>query len=347
MKRLLLLFGSLLLLLNAQAQRSGYYFSEFNRTITDTSDRAFLLRMENRVWHAADSGVINAYDNPAFDIEFRVRMTRSLWHSCIGDSFPPYSGTGEFRMILRENRKADTISVMAMNPYVHLIVEDPNNPTTYIPSKRLLATFPLGDYPKVMSAGETERTKRICRDQLAAILGGKVNGDTIVRVVRFINDSNEYLPQADYRHLAKQGEDELLSGQINAYRNSSLDKKLTKRQIEESFVYWDSTAAVEDPNNPATFILVPLRYNEDPVSFVLLEKWIPCPASSALNSYMPAPFMNYTRVVSAYGILLSSGKIIWLQPEQLEQQLAKDQFDFTPYQECFRAERYLTLRMQP
>jgi gliding motility associated protien GldN len=55
----------------------------------------------------------------------------------------------------------------------------------------------------------------------------------------------------------------LLNGDINAFDNPAFDDefkvKMTKSQIEATFVQWDSTNQVEDPNNPGTFILAPIK----------------------------------------------------------------------------------------
>jgi gliding motility associated protien GldN len=57
--------------------------------------------------------------------------------------------------------------------------------------------------------------------------------------------------------------DELLLGKLRAYDNPAMDDefkvRMTKSQIEGIFVQWDSTNQVEDPNNPGTFILAPIK----------------------------------------------------------------------------------------
>lgn len=61
----------------------------------------------------------------------------------------------------------------------------------------------------------------------------------------------------------------LLDGTIHAYDNPAMDDefkvRMTKSQVEGTFVQWDSTTTCEDPNNPGTFI--------------------PCPTRTDLNSY--------------------------------------------------------------
>ena len=57
--------------------------------------------------------------------------------------------------------------------------------------------------------------------------------------------------------------DALMNGSINAFDNPALDDefkvRMTPSQITSTFVQWDSTNQVEDPNNPGTFILAPLK----------------------------------------------------------------------------------------
>ncbi|HTL83208.1 MAG TPA: gliding motility protein GldN [Bacteroidia bacterium] len=75
-----------------------------------------------------------------------------------------------------------------------------------------------------------------------------------------------YYPETrinDRRSLFDVLRDALEAGQINAFDNPAMDDefkvKMTKAQIEDIFVQWDSTNQVEDPNNPGTFILAPLK----------------------------------------------------------------------------------------
>lgn len=75
-----------------------------------------------------------------------------------------------------------------------------------------------------------------------------------------------YYPESrinDRRSLFDVLRDALEAGQINAFDNPAMDDefkvKMTKAQIEDLFVQWDSTNQVEDPNNPGTFILAPIK----------------------------------------------------------------------------------------
>jgi gliding motility associated protien GldN len=55
----------------------------------------------------------------------------------------------------------------------------------------------------------------------------------------------------------------LIAGEIFAFDNPAMDDefrvKMSKAAIEGTFVSWDSTNQTEDPNNPGTFILAPLK----------------------------------------------------------------------------------------
>jgi gliding motility associated protien GldN len=55
----------------------------------------------------------------------------------------------------------------------------------------------------------------------------------------------------------------LLEGEIFAFDNPAMDDefrvKMSKATIEGTFTSWDSTNQTEDPNNPGTFILAPLK----------------------------------------------------------------------------------------
>lgn len=75
-----------------------------------------------------------------------------------------------------------------------------------------------------------------------------------------------YYPETrinDRRSLFDVIKDALMAGEITAFDNPAMDDefkvRMTKAQIEALFVQWDSTNQVEDPNNPGTYILSPIK----------------------------------------------------------------------------------------
>src|SRR6185436_2790759 len=75
-----------------------------------------------------------------------------------------------------------------------------------------------------------------------------------------------YYPESrinDRRSLFDVIKDALMAGDIHAFDNPAMDDefkvKMSKVQIEGTFVQWDSTNQVEDPNNPGTYILAPIK----------------------------------------------------------------------------------------
>ncbi|CAN5907124.1 gliding motility protein GldN [soil metagenome] len=75
-----------------------------------------------------------------------------------------------------------------------------------------------------------------------------------------------YYPESrinDRRSLFDVIKDALIAGEITAFDNPAMDDefrvKMSKAAIEGTFVSWDSTNQTEDPNNPGTFILAPLK----------------------------------------------------------------------------------------
>ncbi len=75
-----------------------------------------------------------------------------------------------------------------------------------------------------------------------------------------------YYPETriqDRRSLFDVLKDALLVGAIHAFANPAFDDefkvRMSKVEIEELFVQWDSTNQVEDPNNPGTYIISPIK----------------------------------------------------------------------------------------
>ncbi len=84
----------------------------------------------------------------------------------------------------------------------------------------------------------------------------------------------------DRRSMFDVIKDALMTGEIHAFDNAALDDEfkvqMTKPQIEALFVQWDSTNQVEDPNNPGTFILAPIKTeltSIDVKSYWIKEDW--------------------------------------------------------------------------
>jgi gliding motility associated protien GldN len=75
-----------------------------------------------------------------------------------------------------------------------------------------------------------------------------------------------YYPETriqDRRSLFDVLKDALMAGSITAFDNPAMDDefkvRMSKTAIEGLFVQWDSTNQVEDPNNPGTYILAPIK----------------------------------------------------------------------------------------
>lgn len=168
--------------------------------------------------------------------------------------------------------------------------------------------------------------------------------DTLFRTVSFHDDSNQFLPQATYRHMAQLMKNGMLSGDLPAYKQCTVGEPMFKRQLEESFAYWDSTNAVEDPNRPGVFILAPIKVEEQAVGVVIYEKWTPtmCPEENIdkYPNYRPQPYLRYSREVMSYGLRLSSGAVLWTNPDQFDKLFQSPKFNRVPYEESFRAERF-------
>ena len=62
----------------------------------------------------------------------------------------------------------------------------------------------------------------------------------------------------------------ILAGKIKAYRNYP-DFQFTPKDFQNFLVQWDSTATVEDPNNPGVFIAAPIKTEITPESVMQLK----------------------------------------------------------------------------
>jgi hypothetical protein len=208
--------------------------------------------------------------------------------------------------------------------------------------------MPLSEYPVVISQKDLITGNAIYRRQIASLLRGNLSGDTICRILKFTRDSNEYLPQAPYGNLLGMIKNFTLSGELRAYTSKDLSIAMTKANLEANYVSWDSTNQVADPGNPGVFIIAPIKSEGQVKTFLICEKWIPLQSilPYGKENWMPKPYMGYGRTITAYGMVLSSNNTFWFAPDDLNKVLAAHKFNMTPYEECFRAERFKTLQIQ-
>jgi hypothetical protein len=358
---------------SAQSQTNTMLFSSIKRTVANKQDSLVLIHNEQKMWQAAKDGNVMMFDNPMMDCEFRVRMSKGQIDYCFKDSLPLKSGAPFYLMNLMENRNADTVYLMSFSPFLNDRFQeqiwvydsaqaskpDTNNESTTgfiaryghwemgawqngISVKYLM---PLSGYPKTLPAKEMSAADKIYRAQLASQLNGKLSGDTIYRITRFTKDSNEYLPQSPYANFLTFLKNGSLSGELHAYPDCNLSKPMWKMQIENTYSNWDSTNQVEDPNNPGVFILAPLKYEGQVKTLLLYEKWnyFPAPAPSF---YYASPYLGCRREVCAYGLLLTGGHVLWFSADEVNKLMEKSRYNFQPYEECFRAERFKALQVQ-
>jgi hypothetical protein len=357
------------------AQTSGFVYSSISRPVQNKQDSLLLIQNEQKMWKAASQGKVLMFDNPMMDCEFKVKMSKMAVEWCFKDSIPMKSGASQYMMNLMQNRNADTCYIMSFSPFLthrfqqRYWAEDsvqPAMPDTVTIGNRIAYKaghwetgpwqtgfsvkflMPLSEYPAVIPQKDLMNVNAIYRRQYASLLGGKLSGDTIYRTVRFTRDSNEYLPQAPYANLLLTLKAASLSGLLRPYKSNDLSSPMSKFYMETMYVSWDSTNQVEDPNNPGTFILAPLKTEGQVQSLLICEKWIPFQSMPTAGRYewVPKPHLSYRRVVTAYGLLITSGNIIWFSPADVNNVLAKWNFNMIPYEECFRAERFKTLQVQ-
>lgn len=90
-----------------------------------------------------------------------------------------------------------------------------------------------------------------------------------------------YYPESrinDRRSLFDVLKDALVAGEITAFDNmdDEFKVKMSKAAVEATFVSWDSSNQTEDPNNPGTFILAPLKNelgSNDVKAYWMKEDW--------------------------------------------------------------------------
>ncbi len=323
---------------------------------------------------------IEVYEGYSQGGEFRIRMTKAAVEWLFRDS-SGYIGTVPiFDMSLLWDRSAEICHVMSFSarrtfyhvetrykpappqpPVTHSLSDSSTTrivflstgiPYLYTDSTDIdTGTFvkiPLISYQIFLNKEENERRRQLIVDEVAKAMHGNVTkGDTIFRLVTFTIDSSDILPQAPITNLLEMFKNSLFSGSVHAQKDKTPGpgKWMTKMQLDNTFVGWDSTNAVADPNNPGTFILAPIKYEGQCKSLLIYEHWVPMQLRvSGTYGYPPQPWKSFHRQIISYGLKLSTGSVIWLDAEEADIYL-KENFNMIPYEETFRAERFRTMKI--
>jgi hypothetical protein len=354
MKRnLFVLILSLLLISEAVSQRAGNYWSNTHCPIRDKSDSAFLISTESKVWKAVVANPATfVYDGAKWGTVYQVRMSRFSIKLCLTDSVLERS-VSIFDLSLLWNREADLCHVMAFSPVLRYERRDFRYYNQTVTDSAAYVRVPLSSYYSYLAEDEIERHRGLVVKNLAESLHGVVTGgDTITRFVTFTVDSNEFLPQASIFHLLEHFQNGLFSGRLHGNRDKITDpgQWMSKSQIENTLVCWDSTNSVEDPNNKGTYILAPVKYEGQFKSLIIYEQWIPLSIRiEAIWQRLPQPWKSFRREVVSYGLKVVNGKnakVIWLDAKEVDIYL-KETFNMIPYEETFRAERFKTMKIFP
>jgi hypothetical protein len=348
MIRILFIFLTAFFSIHGYSQLRTWNWAVTPCLITDPRDSAFLVDTEKKMWIAErETNAFTIYEGFNGGWGYNVRVSKLSMELHFQDTMISklhFSNTAELSTLW--NIDADTFWLIGFQPMINVQRRNWNGGKL----KTCYVHIPLHTYKSVIEPAEMTRLKNLTLTSLSNVFRASRSGDTLFRIINFIDDSNRYLPQASFGHLGKTVKEGLLSGKLTGYADKERLKKLSKRELELSFVYWDSTKSVEDPNNPGYFILAPIKVDNQPLGIVVYESWMPALCAiekeRAFPFYRPQPYMYYTRGVRSYGVLLYSGKIIWIDPFQFNSYFQYPRFNMHPYEESFRAERFQTMNIE-
>lgn len=324
------------LLVHALAAQSSFInrWSDIQLTVDATSDARFLFETDAQLLHLAGQPVDKLKNSPlAFEsgVHFKILMTRAEAQVEDAHSLLKNYRSNFAELCLGWNTDADTLMVMSLSP----MPVCKEGGCWHSPE----AQFPLYNYTtSFISRNDSIRFHRLVVQQTARSLGAQVlKGDTLVRVVRLKYDGTEPLPQASLPYLLHVMKDISYYSHALPYRDSTFLKTYIRRELEETYIQWDSTVQVEDPYNPGVLILAPIKREIDPQVLIVAEKWIP--VGMCGRNFIGSP-VSYRREVGAIGMELEDGQRIWYKPSELKYELEQRNIRFSSYEELLRAQHY-------
>jgi len=357
MKRFHLFFLGLLSCFSVCGQSMQWNWSCLINRLSDT-DSAFLVQTESVIWKASadDSVKLRTFDGGRYAATFNIVASKYQTKSMFGDSLPVRNLTDRAELDLAWNHIADTCYILGYAPMLWY-----NHPQygRFGPITRdtsVCLRVPTSSYFPFLKEQEFQRRLQLQIDALAGHFGCTRTGDTLSRIIPFTEDSNEYLPQASYRVLLDKVKDGMLfwksspyrepPWEFNSYDDASCTIRLSRIQCERKVSTWDSTNKVADPNAPGIFISAPIKYEGQPLSFLVNEKWVPG-TQVVQEKYprIPEPSVIFHRVVVSYGIRFSNGNYVWFKADDIHRYLVMPLLDFSTYEQCFRAERFERMKI--
>ncbi len=276
--------------------------------------------------------LIVCYDNPYVDISFQTRMSVAQTKDAFSDKSYYKKRLPSYFLITAVSQQLDTFYLLSCSSLkkaqqqYHLI------PDSVCPQ----VLIPLAQYSNVLSPAKQSEANSIYRNLLATQLNGKLINDTILHSVRLTIDSNQYLPQADYRYLLNYILNSTQS-KMPVYANSKLQRQLTYTELGMKMM--DTIESVI----PGLSDVVTTAHEK---SLIINYKWIPIEYNDTLwqSQYtLPLPYCGYRCVIESMGLQMTSGNVIWFSNSDLELAMKNDGFDFSVYQECIRAELFKLL----
>lgn len=347
MKRAIFCLLGLLNFFCSDAQSTQWHWSCLVNRLSD-ADSTFLVQTEFIIWKASadDSVKFRTYEGGRHGATYSIGASKYTSKKMFGDSLPLKRLTDCAELDLAWNHTADTCYVLSYTP---MLWHDRPRYGSFGPITRDTIVFlrvPTASYFPFLKDQEYRRRMQLQIDVLAYHFGCLRIGDTLARIVPFTLDSNEYLPQASYRVLLSKMKDGMLGWKFGSYDDASCTVRLSRVQCEHKVTHWDSTNRVEYPNNPGTYFLAPIKFEAQPLSFLVHEKWIPgTQVEPEKYRRLPEPSAVYRRVVVAYGIRFSNDNYVWFKADDISKYLIMPLIDFSPYEQCFRAERFERMKI--
>lgn len=335
----------------SNAQSKSWYWSIRRCEIANPVDSAFLVNTEKQMWKASFAGAFPVYDGWGGGRGYNVKITLADAQSRFSDTtVAKLRFTNNWELASMWNWSADTFKLISFEPNFIRPINDAK--FQYSLNTFCHAHIPLFFYLPTLGNKVFDRLHYLTLNSLSGCMNGYLGVDTIYRMINFRNDSNAYLPQSNYKHLAEMLQNGLYAGAIHGYQNYMLNKPMTKREIENSFVWIDSSNYVEYPANSGKKFYAPIQTVVRPVGVVLYERWIPVYNDNVGGfDAWPHGYITYHREVLAIGsrytatISTTIDRVLWHNLPEVLNWLSSSMFNWVPYEESFRAERFQTMRI--
>ncbi|TND05901.1 MAG: hypothetical protein FD123_3592 [Bacteroidetes bacterium] len=348
MKNHLFTFLFFLSALSVSAQeypRHSKHYRSLSSPVFSPADTLLLATVEVKLWKKLDSWskskTTDSLFTPRHGHYGQVLDKQDAATLVLSNKKKPATPTGVYRLSVTWDRDAKNAE---LTDFAELFKTTHHDEKTREPvsDSTALINIPLFQYAYFLDPKEFTDLVSLVRRQFAMAMMpiAEPEKETFLTNSILYKDSDTLLPQSGIEDLGYELLDAARWGKIPGFENRGTNSILRRTYIDSVYTYWDSTNLVEDPNNPGTYIMVPIKLEPAPDRVLCVYAWEPYAKKSEYKWEKGKIIYGYRRETNWFVLEFNDKPAIWIQAYDALSYMEKDNFPYLVYRELFLAALY-------